>query len=45
MIEMNRRGGNNKVKVQDYIEKFKWDIVRFEMNKPLGVLGAKIAQT
>ena len=45
MIEMNRRGGNNKVKVVDYIEKFKWDIVRFEMNKSLSVLGAKISGT
>jgi hypothetical protein len=45
MIEMNRRGGNSKMTVAEYIQSFRWDIVRFEMNKSLSILGAKISGT
>lgn len=47
MIEVNsgRRGGTQQVTVEDYIKQFKWDQVRFQMDKSLKVLGAKIQGT
>jgi len=42
-IESNRRGPGNKDKtVEEYIQNFTWDGVKFQMDKNLVVLGAKI---
>lgn len=47
VIEVNtgRRGGSTQMTVEDYIKQFKWDQVRFQMDKSLKVLGAKIQGT
>ena len=39
------RGESQKMKVLDYIKNFKWDIIRFQTDKSLNILGAKILQT
>ena len=42
-IESSRRGPGNKEKtVEEYIQNFTWDGVKFQMDKNLVVLGAKI---
>jgi len=43
IIEVSgNRGATENVEVEDYIKNFKWDIVKFQMDKSLKVLGAKI---
>jgi len=45
-VSAGRRGqGNQTLPVEDYIQSFRWDQVRFQMDKSLKVLGAKIAGT
>lgn len=41
-VASGKRGGSQQVSVEDYIKNFKWDQVRFQMDKSLKVLGAKI---
>ena len=47
VIEVNsgKRGGAKTLSVQEYIQQFSWDQVRFQMDKSLKVLGAKISGT
>jgi dihydroxyacetone kinase-like predicted kinase len=33
------------MKVLDYLKNFKWDIIRFQTDKSLNILGAKIVAT
>lgn len=43
IIEISgNRGATEQVEVEKYIKNFKWDTVRFQMDKSLKVLGAKI---
>lgn len=44
-VSSGRRGGSQQMSVEDYIKNFKWDQVRFQMDKSLKVLGAKIQGT
>jgi len=41
-VSTSRRGGSKKVSVEEYIQGFKWDSGRFQVDKSLKVLGAKI---
>ena len=46
VIEVNtagRRAGTQQVSVEEYIKNFKWDQIKFQMDKSLKVIGAKIA--
>lgn len=46
IIEVSgNRGASEQVEVESYIKNFKWDQVRFQMDKSLKVLGAKIQAT
>mmetsp|Transcript_39596 Transcript_39596/g.60570 ORF Transcript_39596/g.60570 Transcript_39596/m.60570 type:complete len:177 (+) Transcript_39596:258-788(+) len=42
-VSTSRRGATEMVQVEDYIKTFKWDQVRFQTDKSLKVLGAKIS--
>lgn len=37
-----RGRAEEKKKVEDYIKEFKWDQVKFQMDKPLKIQGQKI---
>jgi hypothetical protein len=46
IIEVSgNRGASEQIDVENYIKNFKWDQVRFQMDKSLKVLGAKIQAT
>jgi hypothetical protein len=41
-IEIAGQRESQNLEVEDYIKKFKWDQVRFQMDKSLKILGTKI---
>jgi len=44
-VPSGRRGQMDTIKVEDFIQNFKWDHINYQMDKSLKVLGAKILNT
>jgi len=42
-VGTGRRGATQEVEVEEYIKSFKWDPVRFQVEKSLLHLGAKVS--
>ena len=44
VLEIQQRGGKKEIKtINEYLKNFKWDSTKFQVDKSLKVLGAKVS--